>query len=193
MIPEWFQMSLRHLATTIFDACKRKQNNAKIETMKWVPLMIPEWFQMSLRHLATTIFDAGKLYQCNCCLNAAVSRSDLYIYPCDQTLPFMVFYLCCFSILLFWNIKSQLQRDKVPSSWSPVYVGLQRWRRRGSKIENQSSSSLHTCTGSNRAAAYTHTLVPTKQQQPTHTLVPTPYKVRTGAYVLHVLAPLSML
>ena len=56
---------------------------------------------------------------------------------------------------------SQVQRDKVPSSWSPVYVGLQRWRRRGSKIENQSSSSLHThwflqsssslhtCTGSN--------------------------------------------
>ena len=70
----------------------------------------------------------------------------------------MVFYLCCFSILLFGNIKSQLQRDKVPSSWSPVYVGLQRWRRRGSKIENQSSSSLHTCTGSYKAAAAnTHT------------------------------------
>ena len=39
-----------------------------------------------------------------------------------------------------------------------------------------------TCTGSNRAAAAY-----------THTLVPTPYKVRTGAYVLHVLAPLSRL
>ena len=52
-----------------------------------------------------------------------------------------------------------MQRDKVPSYWSPVYVGLQGWRRRGSKIEKQSSSSQHTCTGSNRAAAAypTHT------------------------------------
>ena len=78
--------------------------------------------------------------------------STLVIKPCLS-------WSFIFDAFLFYFFETpQLQRDKVPSSWSPVYVGLQRWRRRGSKIENQSSSSLHTCTGSYKAAAAnTHT------------------------------------
>ena len=78
-------------------------------------------------------------------VDCMIQISAFVVQPCVS----WRFVFQAFPFLCFPNTKPQLQRDKVPSSWSPVYVGLQRWRRRGSKIENQSSSSLHTLTGSN--------------------------------------------
>ena len=85
-----------------------------------------------------------------CCRVSKVIFTFTFV-ACDLT---CVSWSFIFDVFLFYffetsNDKCKKTGQGVPSSWSPVYVGLQRWRRRGSKIENQSSSSLHTLTGSN--------------------------------------------
>ena len=110
------------------------------------------------------------------------------LVACDPTLHNGLLFLML-SLSTFLNYFSKHQKTSAKGQGTFILVaGLRRtagvappWKQ-DREAEQQQPTHLHWFQQSSSSLPYT-----------VHTLVPTPYKVRTGAYVLHVLAPLSML